>query len=208
MSSRPRSRCGNRAEEPVRLAVRTGREEQRVDRAVVDRPVPELQRPEPVDDELPSVHGPERPDELERPVGQLLVRVHMSVAEVAYEQVTAERSETRRGEREAPRRIQLAMLCHTREQIPVRLEGVDEAEALAVDLVLRPRALLRVRHEDSRADRLNSERRVACGDLRIDESARGSHGYPRRVNDIDPDVVEVRAVDVRPPGRRPDREAV
>src|SRR5256885_732882 len=37
-----RSCGGNCAEESVRLAVRTGREEQRVDRTVVHRPMPEL----------------------------------------------------------------------------------------------------------------------------------------------------------------------
>src|SRR2546426_12629933 len=92
MSSRPRSRCGNRAEEPVRLTVRAGREEQRVDRAVVDRPVTELQRPEPVDRELASFGRPKRADELERPAGHLLVRVHVAVAEVAHEQVATESS--------------------------------------------------------------------------------------------------------------------
>src|SRR5207245_7975008 len=50
-----RSRRRDRSEEPVCLTVRTGREEQRVDWAIVDRPVPELQCPEPVDPELPSI---------------------------------------------------------------------------------------------------------------------------------------------------------
>src|SRR5256886_7076793 len=167
-----RSCGGNCAEESVRLAVRTGREEQRVDWTVVHRPMPELQRPEPVDDELASVGRPKRPDELERPVGQLLVRVHVAVAEVAHEQVAAEPSETRGGEREAPRCIQLAVLRYADEQIPIGVEGVNEAEALAVDFVLRSRTLLRERHEDSRTDRLDPERSVACRNLRIDEPAR------------------------------------
>src|SRR2546427_7480136 len=158
-----RSCGGNCAEESVRLAVRTGREEQRVDRTVVHRPMPELQRPEPVDDELASVGRPKRSDELERPVGQLLVRVHVAVSEVAHEQVAAEPSETRGGEREAPRCIQLPALRYADEQIPIGVEGVNEAEALAVDLVLRSRTLLRERHEDSRTDRLDPERRVTGG---------------------------------------------
>src|SRR5205823_3918536 len=74
-------------------------------------------------------------------------------------------SEARGGERQAPRRVQLAVLRHADEQIPIRVEGVDEAEALAVELISRARALLRVRHEDSRSDRLNPEGRVSCRNL-------------------------------------------
>src|SRR5207247_412089 len=57
----------------------------------------------------------------------------MAVAEVADEQVAAEPSETRGGERQAPRRVQLAVLRHADEQVPIRVEGVHEAEALAAD---------------------------------------------------------------------------
>src|SRR5881396_2772139 len=110
----------------------------------------------------------------------------MAVPEVAHKQVAAEPSETRGGERKPPRRVQLAVLCHADEQIPVGIEGVDEAEALAVDFVTRPRALLRVRHEDSRADRLDPERPVARGKLRIDEPSGSLHGGPRAVEDVDP----------------------
>ena len=127
--------------------------------------MPELQRPESVDDELPSVRRPERSHELEGAIGRLLVRVHLAVAEVAHDQVAAEPSEARGGERQAPRRVQLAVLRHADEQIPIRVEGVDEAEALAVELISRARALLRVRHEDSRSDRLNPEGRVSCRNL-------------------------------------------
>src|SRR5205807_8276499 len=115
-----------------------------------------------------------------------------AVAEVAHDQVAAEPSETRGGERQAPRRVQLAVLRNADEQIPIRVEGVDEAEALAVELISRARALLRVRHEDSRSDRLNPEGRVSCRNLCIDEAAGGRHGRPSSVEDIDAGIVEVR----------------
>src|SRR2546422_761981 len=83
MSLPSRSCGGNCAEESVRLAVRTGREEQRVDWTVVHRPMPELQRPEPVDDELASVGRPKRPDGLECPAAQLPARVHLPASEAA-----------------------------------------------------------------------------------------------------------------------------
>src|SRR5439155_303274 len=72
--------------------------------------------------------------------------------------------------------------------------------------VLRSRTLLRERHEDSRTDRLDPERSVACRNLRIDEPARRRDGGPGGVEDVEPSVVEVRRIELWARGRRRDRE--
>src|SRR3989475_1362533 len=64
------------------------KKKQHVDWNVVHRPMPELQPPEPVDDELEAVSRPERPNELECAVGQLLVRIHVAVSELARGQAS------------------------------------------------------------------------------------------------------------------------
>src|SRR2546428_3370486 len=178
MSLERRSSRRDRAEEPVRLVVWTRREEQRAERSVGWAAVPELQRPQPVDRKLLSVRGPERADELPCPVGQFLVGVDVPVAKVADEQVAAESAEGCGGHREAPRGVQLAVLRNAREQVPVRVEGVDEAEALAVELVIRAWLLFRERHEDPGIDRLNPKGCVATREVRIREPAGGPHGCP------------------------------
>jgi hypothetical protein len=57
--------------------------------------------------------------------------------------------------------------------------------------------LLRVADEDARADRLDPERCVAVGKLRVGERARGRNVVPRAVEDIDACVVEVGRVEPR-----------
>src|SRR5256712_9115772 len=197
MSLQRRSSRRDRAEEPVLLVVWTRREEQRVERSVGWAAVSELQRPQPVDRELLSVRGPERADELPCPVRQLLERVDVPVAEVADEQVAAEGAEAGGGHREAPRGIQLAVLRDAREQVPVRVEGVDEAEALAVELVIRAWHLFRERHEDPRVDRLDPKRCVAAREVRIREPTGSPDGRPRRIEDVNPRVMEVGRVELR-----------
>src|SRR5436190_18540780 len=99
----------DRAEEPVRLVVRAGGEEEGV-RVAVRAGVAELECPEAVDRELAPVRIPERAAVLEDPGADLGVGVDPAVAEVADEQVAAEAAERGRRPREAPRRIQLAVL--------------------------------------------------------------------------------------------------
>src|SRR5206468_4980875 len=107
-----------------------------------------LQRPQAVDRELAAVARAQRAAMLELAVRHLLVGVDLPVAEVADEQVAAEAAERRRRPREAPRRVQLAVLRHPPEQVAVHAVDVDEAETLAVLLVVTAGLLLRVGDED------------------------------------------------------------
>src|SRR5205085_11968046 len=112
-----------------------GSEEQRVRRPVRGCAVAELQRPEAVDRKGLPVRRPQLAAVDELAARQLLVRVDLSVAEVADEQIPAEAAEVRRRPREPPRRVQLTVLRHAREQIPRKVVRVDEPETLAGQLV-------------------------------------------------------------------------
>ena len=96
------------------------------------------------------------------PVRTERVRVDLAVAEVADEQIAAEAAEVGRRLCEPPGRVQLAVLGHTRDEVPGRVELVHEAASLAGDLVLGVRILLGERDEDVPADRLDPERRIAA----------------------------------------------
>src|SRR6266550_7412911 len=127
-------RC-NRAEKSVRLVVGTSREEERVGRSVVVRPMPELQGPEAVDRDRLRVAVPQLAAVLESPIGPFLVGVDPPISEVSHEEIAAEASEIRGSERESPRCVELAVLRDPREQRAGGVVNVDEPLALAVDLV-------------------------------------------------------------------------
>jgi hypothetical protein len=91
-------------------------EEERLPRAGGSA-VPELERPEPVDRDLPSAVVAERADALERAVGLRLVGVDLAVAEVPDEQVAAELPERRRRKSDAPGRVQ-AIALEALERLP------------------------------------------------------------------------------------------
>src|SRR5207247_1111385 len=122
----------------------------------------------------------------------------------ADEEIAAEAPEARRSHRQPPRGVQLPALSDAREQAAGRVELVDEAEALARDLVLGIRVLLRIRHEDAAADILDAERGVPARQLRVDERARSGDEPEAPVEDVDAGVVEV----VRVQAVARDREAL
>ena len=189
-------------EQPVRLIVRAGGEEQRVGRSVVHEHhartgAPTDRRSGSTCDSLPSGS-----DALVRPVGLRGVGVDLAVTEVSDEEIAAEPAEVARGERQAPRGIELPAGCDPAQKHAVGVEPIDEAEALALDIVLRSRVLLRVADEDLASDLLDTERREPGWDPRIDEPARQRHVAEAAVEDVDPAVVEVRRVQA---GRRQSR---
>src|SRR6266516_5722739 len=135
-SGNPLARGPDRPEEPVALVVGAGGEEERVGRPVVGRSLTELERPQAVDGEHLPFARPELTDELERPVQLRLERADLPVAEVPDEQVAAEAAEAGRRHRKAPWRVQLAVRRDPGEQCAARVELVDEAQALASDVIL------------------------------------------------------------------------
>ena len=106
-----------------------------------------------------------------RPFVLLLVGVDVPVAEVADEQVAAEAAERRRCQGEPPGALSCPCWATRREELPVEVVDIDEAEPSAVRLVVRAALLLRVRHEDPVADRLDPERPVVLRELGVDERA-------------------------------------
>src|SRR2546423_9988030 len=153
----------------MRLVVGTGGEEQRAGRPVVPS-LAELERPKPVDRERLAAVVAQLASVGEVPV-VLGVGVDLAVAEVPNEQVAGEAPEGARRQRKAPRSVELAMLGDAAKEIPGGVVDVDEALALACDLVLGVSVLLAIRDEDAVADRLDAEGRIATRQRRIDEAA-------------------------------------
>src|SRR6266705_4254734 len=121
----------DRAEEAVRLVVDPGGEQQ--GGRVAGDAVAEAERPQAVDLDHAAILVPEPPEELAR---RRVVGVDAAVAEVAHQQGAAEAPEARRGERQAPRGVQLAVLDQMAEQLAAGRVDVDEAKGWAGDGVM------------------------------------------------------------------------
>ena len=128
-------------------------------------------------------------------------RVHVSVAEVADEQVAAECAEAGRGERHPPRRVQRSHPRDARDEPAAEVELVDEAAGRAV--VAGRRRPPDVAHEHAPPDRPDAERRVPRGDRAVDERTGAVDPPPARVEHLDARVVEVGRVE---PERTCDRD--
>src|SRR4029079_11752209 len=117
------------------FVVGPGGEEECRRRAVVRGVVPKLERPQAVDRQHP-VTRPQLAVRLPAAFRILAERRDLAVPEVADQQVAAEAAEAL-GRRlcDAPRCVQLAMLTDPGEQLPARVERVDEALALPGDFV-------------------------------------------------------------------------
>src|SRR2546425_3784637 len=163
-------------------------------------PVPEADTPEPVDSERLAVLPAKLALVLELAVLLRLEDVDPAVAEVADEQVTARLAEVGRGHGETPRRIQLPVLRHACEQRTTGPVLVDNAEPVAVDLVLSVGVLLGIRDEDVAVHVLDPERRVPLRELRVDEPAWDQ--MEAAVEDVHFRVVEVGRVELTPRNRQ------
>src|SRR5437867_69153 len=151
------------------LVIGAGGEEDRVRWPVVGGAVAELQRPEPVDHERPAVPGAELAGVGVGATGARLLGVDRAVAEFADQQVAAEATEVAGSAGDAPPRVQLAAAGDPRKQRSVAVEGIDEPEALPVDVVLALGVLLVVGDEDAVADRLDPEGSEAAREVGVDE---------------------------------------
>src|SRR5439155_6278190 len=196
------------AQESVRFVVRTGCEEEGVDRTVVRCSVAELERPKAIDGDRLPTRVAQLTAMLESSVRGLLEGVDLSVAEVSHQEIAAEPPEVRRSEREPPGCVQLTMLRDPGEERAGGVVGVDESLPLSVQLIDGVRVLFRVGHEDTRADRLDPERGVAGRQARIDEGPRPGDEGEARVEHVDAAVVEVGRVKPVACGRRRERESL
>src|SRR5258708_14503130 len=102
------------------------------------------------------------------------------VAEVADEDVAAEAAEGIRRTRDAPGRIERSAADQASQQMAVGIEHIDESVALACDIVVLLRVLLRESDEEIAIDVRDAEGRVARRDPRILEIvvARCTRGEP------------------------------
>src|SRR5207249_6383543 len=178
-------------EEAVILVVGAGGEEERVGRPVVRRSLAELERPEAVDRQRAAVRSSQLAARLEAPVRLALESRDPTVTEVPDEEIAAEAPERGRRHREAPGRVQLPAGRYAPEERPARVELVHEAEPRPRDVVLPVGVLLRVCDEDVAADVLDSERREARWDTRIDERSGHIHLAEAPVEDVDLSIVEI-----------------
>src|SRR5262249_19271077 len=153
-------------EQAVGLALDPGGEEQRVERARVAS-VAEGERPEAVLEERFVAPGLQHLAE-ERP-GRDVVGRDLPAAELADQQVVAERAEVARRQREAPGRVQPGAVLEAAEQAAPRREGVDEPEARSGGDD-RDRVELGERDVEVAADVLDVEGREAAGEVGVAES--------------------------------------
>src|SRR4029079_742432 len=150
------------SEQTVTLFVRTRGEVERV-RLTGDVAAAELEGPEAVDhDHLAEVHQLSH----EREVREREA-VDLPVAEVAHEQLAAERAEARGCDGEAPRSVERAVRGDARDERAELVELAHEPEARPRLLVMARRVLLRVGHVDLVVQRVDAERRVAGRDRRV-----------------------------------------
>src|SRR5439155_4583189 len=134
--------------------------------------------------------------------------VDLPIAEVADKQVAAKAAEAGRGDGQPPGRIELTASDDATEEVTRRCEHVDEAKALAGDVVLRVSVLLGVGDEERAIDVLDPEWPEARGDPRVDEGAGWRYQVEVAVEHVHPGVVEVRRVEEVAGSRRGDGEAL
>src|SRR5438105_8327613 len=152
----------------------TGGEEESVFRNVARSAVAELQRPQAVDPERRPRGGVELAALLRLALAlraREVEGVDRAVAEVADEQVAAERPEACRGQRETPRRVQAPARGDPPEQRARGVVRIDEAMASAGHVIVRGGVLQRVRHIDRPPDALDAKWRVPGGKARVSERA-------------------------------------
>src|SRR5262249_60284126 len=111
-------------------------------------------------------------------------------------------AEVRGSERQTPGCVEGALGRDSPEQLPARVEHVEEAGPRAGDVVRLALVGLRKGDEDRAVDVLDTERRKAVRDLLVDERSRGGHQGERSVEDVDAAVVEVGRIERVPRDRQ------
>src|SRR6266550_1544934 len=151
------------AEQPVLLAERTCREEERVRRSC-RRAVTERECPQAVDRQRLAIGGMEL-TALQQLAGALeapeVEGVDVAIAKVPDEQVTAELPEIARGDSQPPGGVQPPARCHATEQIALSIERIHEPMPYARDIVVLVGVLKRVGDVNRPTEIADPERRIA-----------------------------------------------
>src|SRR5262249_19170396 len=146
------------SENALRLVSRSGGEVEGV-RRPRSSAVAEGEPPQPVELDRLTVTAPKRAAELPMAIRAMLVRVDLPVPEVPDQQIAAGGGEVGGSERQAPGRIEGALGRDASEELPARVEHVDEAGPGAGDVDLLVLVGLRIGDEDRAVDVLDAERR-------------------------------------------------
>src|ERR1700730_15115055 len=142
-----------RAEQAMRFAIGTGREEQRggwTSRGVVS----EGQRPQSIDDQNRTVRIVQEADEL---ASEAVVCRDLAAAEIAHEYGIAEETEIARRPNDSPRCAQPLAVLEMAEVPASRLVQFDEAKAIASDIIVLSTVLHGVGDEEGSTDVLDVE---------------------------------------------------
>ena len=123
--------------------------------------------------------------------GRRVVGVDPPVAEVADEDVAAERAERRRRHRHGPRRVEPVAADEPLEQVAVRAEHVDEPIAGTGGVIVLRRILLRERHVELATDVVDSERGEPGRDRGIGEAVDEGEVAVEHVDRPEPEVARV-----------------
>src|SRR5689334_2797287 len=94
-----------------------------------------------------------------------------AVTEIADQNVAAEGAEVERSPRDSPWRVEVAARGEAADQMPVRIEDINEAVARPRDVVVLIRVLQGIGHDEVAVDVPDSEWREAGRDIRIGEFA-------------------------------------
>ena len=144
------------AEDPILFVVWSGCEVDGVGVAAISA-VAHLQRPKPIDDKCLTVKIANLIDESAR---LWIVGIDLTVAEVADPQRPAELSESGRRHRHTPRRIKLAMLCESLQEVTLEIEDIDDAMTHTGYVVVLCRVLYGVSDKELSAEEHDVERGV------------------------------------------------
>jgi hypothetical protein len=175
----------------VRFAIGPGGKVQPSSCAAVST-VPEDQCPQPVDLERPAGGSEEGSHESS---SSRIVRVNAAVAEVAHQQVPAERAKIGGRDRKSPRRIQRAVRGEPRNQHSSRSEHVDEAVAGTLLVIMFHRVLFCICHPNIPTNIGYVERGKSGWDHRIHECAGIVHRSEVRIEHVHGTREEVRRIE-------------
>ena len=124
------------------------------------------ERPQPVNHERLAV----RPEHLAKHgMSSWVVNIDVAIPEIAYQQITCLRAKRRWRNRQAPRRIQVAIRSDAFDKSTIEIECIDETLSWALDVVIGHIVALRIGDIELIVEILDIEWRISRG-----EGIRGS----------------------------------
>src|SRR5437660_4848049 len=185
-----RRRCDG-AIHAMRFIVGPGGEEQRALRLIVEI-VAERHAPQTVESQRAMIRSAQFALELG---GGDVVGVDRTMAEIAYEDIVREGAERRGRHCDSPWRVQPAARREAAQEIPVRVEFIDDAKARPRSFVFFTFFAFGVSHKKMTVDVLNVERGKIFLQFGVGEIARQSYLGKGRIEHVDLVAHEIRRID-------------